>query len=343
MSGLKRLLACRDTLYGACALWIIFFHLRRRISMPWIPALTNAFALGNMGVDVFLFLSGLCLSLSAEKRDYGKNGWRGYWSRRFARVLLPYALVSIPLYLWQALFTRRGRLLRRAARFLWNASSASFWLSGTQTTWYVYAILVFYLLFPLIYRAAKLRSAAGRIAPLAAAFAVAALSARVPLLRHSLVCWARLPIFTLGVIAGTMTGRLDSPPRRAGLWLSAAALPALGWPISASEVFGAFSLPQILRLMLYIPMTFAALYLVSAFGRPVRVLEVIGRRSLEIYLIHIALLHVFKHAGITGAVGYWLYLILPAATLSIALIIGSIEDALLRRAKEPGHESLQHL
>ena len=47
--------------------------------------------------------------------------------------------------------------------------------------------------------------------------------------------------------------------------------------------------------------------------------------------------------AVAGAAGAAAGGALAAAALSIALIIGSIEDALLRRAKEPGHESLQHL
>lgn len=49
------------------------------------------------------------------------------------------------------MFDSYGSLIRRIAVFCGNISSATFCLKGTQTTWYLYAIVVFYLLFPMLY------------------------------------------------------------------------------------------------------------------------------------------------------------------------------------------------
>ena len=72
---MKNLLERRDEIYGVCALWIVLFHVFRRISMPYIPVVTNVIGLGNMGVDIFLFLSGVCLYLSSDRRTskHGKS------------------------------------------------------------------------------------------------------------------------------------------------------------------------------------------------------------------------------------------------------------------------------
>ncbi len=84
---MKKLLDNRNSIYGACALWIILFHTFRRVSMPYIPVITNIVGIGNMAVDVFFFFSGLCLSLSAQKHNYQNIGWKEYFKRRLLRIL----------------------------------------------------------------------------------------------------------------------------------------------------------------------------------------------------------------------------------------------------------------
>ena len=164
---MKLLLEKRNTIYGMCALWIVLFHIFRRIGMPYIPIVTNIVGIGNIGVDIFVFLSGLCLSLSAEKRkefqlhvsERTRDFFWGvqatalfnYYKRRFKRILVPYFLICIPYYLWYAMFEKHGSIMRRGVIFVANLTSAAFWIKGTQTTWYVYGILIFYLLFPLLY------------------------------------------------------------------------------------------------------------------------------------------------------------------------------------------------
>ena len=127
------------------------FHSFRRVSMPYIPIVTNVIGIGNLAVDIFFFFSGLCLSLSARYHHYAENGWREYLIRRFDRVLVSYLILVIPYQIWNTVFDSYGSLIRRIAVFCGNISSATFCLKGTQTTWYLYAIVVFYLLFPMLY------------------------------------------------------------------------------------------------------------------------------------------------------------------------------------------------
>ena len=68
---MQRLLEKRNAIYGICALWIVLFHLSRKIGMPfYIPVVTEVISIGNMAVDVFLFLSGLCLPVISVLLSY---------------------------------------------------------------------------------------------------------------------------------------------------------------------------------------------------------------------------------------------------------------------------------
>lgn len=332
--NIDRLLERRNAIYGACAIWIILFHVFRSISMPYIPVLTNIIGLGNMAVDVFVFFSGLCLTLAAQKHGYTGKGWKAYFSRRLVRVLLPYLIIAVPYYLWNCFAEHSGSFMRRMVVFGGNLSSASFWLKGTQTTWFAFAILVFYLLFPLLFTAVKKNPRLGP-ALLAGAALLAVASAYTPIVKNSLLVWARLPVFVTGILVGFWKKKLEQAKTTPGILLPAAVLllAALGWWISLSEL-GQTKLPQVCRLLLYLPMTLALLYLISLIPGKSKgngILHFIGTLSFEIYLIHITLLHPLRVYGLIGKLGYWLYPALPAAAILVSWLVSLIEKQLLRR------------
>ena len=321
---MSRLLEKRNTIYGLCAIWIVMFHTFRRIGMPYIPVVTNVIAVGNMAVDIFFFFSGLCLSLSAKKHNYQETGWKTFFVRRAVRVAIPYFIICVPYYLWNAICEKSGGIVHQAAVFFFNLSSVSFWLKGTQTTWYVYGILVFYLLFPLLY-SFMIKNGWKRRAELSVGLIVFAIvTSYLPILRNSLLVWIRLPIFTAGIIAGIEKERIKKP-RTGSIIVSVVLLLVLGALTSLSEMREDFNIPQVYRLLLYLPMTIALLVLMSTAGGKIQIFEWMGSLSLEIYLIHITLLHPIKYYGVMDAVGYGLYLILPAVSVFLAWIVGKIE------------------
>lgn len=327
---MNKLLEKRNTIYGVLAIWIIIFHTYRRISMPYIPVLTNVIGIGNMSVDVFIFFSGLCLSLSAKCHNYQKDGWGGYYRRRFARIIVPYAIICIPYYLWSAIFESTGGAPHKVLVFIANFSSASFWINGSQTTWYAYGIIIFYLLFPLLYSFLIKAKTINKVILIVGLIILAILIAYIPIINNSLVVWARLPIFTIGICAGVSSGKNETK----SVWATVCAIIVfllLGTVTSLSEISDSFTIPQIYRLLLYFPMTLSLLFILSLFNGKSNVLDWIGGLSLEVYLVHITLLHPLKYYGIIDLVGYWLYIILPVSALLISWIVGKIEKIIIKR------------
>ena len=325
---MTKLLEKRDAIYGFCTVWVILFHVFRRISMPYIPVVTNIVGIGNMAVDVFFFLSGLSLCLSAEKHSYLENGWKDYYQKRCLRILLPYAIICIPYYLWAAVEESSGRLVHRALKFFADLFSASFWLKGTQTTWFVYGIMLFYILFPLIYRIVRKKKPLWNAAVLVGTAAFAVLASYAPLLKNGVVVWARLPVF----YAGVMTGFLEED-RPMGKWMisvAAIVLLAVGAVTSASELSETFTVRPVFRLLLYFPMTLSLLIIFREVPYHGKLLGTIGSVSLEMYLIHVTLLHPIKRYGIMASTGYWLYLILPVISLILSLAVRQLEEGIRR-------------
>ena len=330
---MNRLLEKRNTIYGFCALWIVLFHIFRKISMPFIPVVTNIVCIGNFAVDIFFFLSGVCLYLSAANHNYSENGWGDYFKRRFIRVIIPYLIIGIPFYIWASMFESKGSFLHKAVVFAANISSASFWLRGMQTTWFVYGIVVFYLLFPVIYNFLNKHDLRKVILLVTIMIGFAIVSSYIPILKNSIVVWARLPIFTLGVIAGKYQ-RKEYEIATGKLACAVIILLSLGFIISMSELSEVYDMPQVYRLLLYIPMTIAFCLVVSAAGRRNRILDFIGVFSLEMYLIHITSLHPLNYYGIMDLVGYWLYLILPLGAILASWLVSRLETFILSRLSE---------
>ena len=134
----------RDTIYGLSILWIMLFHSTFLFSKPWMLPLARIKNIGNCGVDIFLFVSGICLFFSFSKGGSLKD----FYLRRLRRVYLPTLLVTIPWFGFLAPYKQPDFLT-----FLLNATGLSLFVSGNHIIWFVVAILCFYAIYPLLYRA----------------------------------------------------------------------------------------------------------------------------------------------------------------------------------------------
>lgn len=327
MSGL---LSKRNAIYGFCAIWIVLFHVYRKIGMPYIPVITNFVGIGNMAVDVFVFFSGLCLSLSAQKHEYLTNGWKDFFRRRFNRIIVPYLLICIPYYSWYALFEATGSIRHRAIQFIANLSSATFWIYGTQTTWYVYGIAFLCLLFPVLFCLVARSKTKLRVCLVLCFVIFAIISSYTPILKNSMILWARIPIFLVGIIAGCEKTRIHEPNKKQ-IIVSAIVFIALGFLTSVSEIRDDFTIPQVYRLLIYIPMTIALVTLFSRYVKSCKILDLYGEVSLEVYLIHITLLHPIMFYEGLKAISYAWYVLLPIAALLLSIAVAKLERVLVKQ------------
>jgi peptidoglycan/LPS O-acetylase OafA/YrhL len=97
---------------------------------------------GEIGVDIFLLLSGVGLYFAYSKI----TSLVTFYKRRFARIIIPYALTQIAYF--------------PVAIFLWNisvkeqierATLVSFWSRQELSSWYIASILAYYFIYPLIH------------------------------------------------------------------------------------------------------------------------------------------------------------------------------------------------
>lgn len=136
----------RDQLFGITILLIMIFHGRifpALVEDPilsaylptrsWVPA-------GSIGVDAFLFLSGMGLYHAMEQRP----SLPAFYGRRLKRILIPYLIIG-GLY-W---YFKDVTLSHDIPRFWEDFSLRSYFTTGLATYWYIALILPLYLLSPL--------------------------------------------------------------------------------------------------------------------------------------------------------------------------------------------------
>lgn len=110
---------------------IEMFHCFFRIAN--ISTINFIFENGYLGVDIFIFLSGMGIYYSLEK-----NTTKQYFKNRFMRIVPYFFLIA----LYRFSFNYRTALL--------NVLTLQFWIFGEYFIWYIPAILGFYLVAPII-------------------------------------------------------------------------------------------------------------------------------------------------------------------------------------------------
>lgn len=267
----------RSELMGFAMAWVLLFHaFYLEFETPWLRDLRD---LGFFGVDIFLFLSalGLSLSLSRRKQSYG-----AYLRRRLVRILPTYWLVT-GLY-GLALRLAGEASLRSVA---WTMSTLFYWLQKPNYfNWYIPGLLAFYLLEPaLVALLARCRHRELVTAGLCLLVFPLYHLTQLHGLAHIGDVVQRLPVFFLGTLVGLdiAQGRALTPKR---LWVWAVLpflvpvakrlAPPYYLPACLSFAFGCVALCLLLAGLADI--------LPDWLRRAPRLL---GECSLEIYLLNV--------------------------------------------------------
>lgn len=135
----------RNELFGVSILWIILFHMvtLTHIKLPYYFKDFYPFlAQGNIGVEIFLLLSGLGLYYS-----FSRNGnIVRFYKRRFKRIFFSYIIISGSFFLYTDILVKKS-----VVKFFSDLIFLSFYGEGNRTVWFVALIVPLYILFPLIY------------------------------------------------------------------------------------------------------------------------------------------------------------------------------------------------
>lgn len=144
----------RNALFGLSILLIMWFHSGTFRGFSHHPAIVAFLPTGrwihygSVGVDLFLFLSGMGLYFAMCKRPTLPR----FYLKRLKRILIPYVIIGGAYWVYRDIALRDN-----LPRFWEDFSLMSYYTKGMATFWYIAAILPLYLLAPLFLRLFRTR------------------------------------------------------------------------------------------------------------------------------------------------------------------------------------------
>ncbi len=288
----------RNEIYGFSALWIALYHAflcKCYWKYPLFPL-----RLGILGVEIFLFLSGISLYFSFTK----VKNIRQFYKKRILRIVIP-TLIILP-YAAYSIFRYRGNLYGFIVKTVQQLPSLGFWLGINGMFWFTGMIIAAYLIYPIVYQLIFLtRGTSGQmirtiIICLAETACILVVHRFFPdYYQVTRIALTRFPIFTVGCLAGRYVYEHRKIPA-AFLYVC-----LFSCMISSSILCTFFYNPgfDLKRIVLYaITGVSLAVMLPSVFSRTEKTkliiinkaFRILGEMSYEIYLVNVFIIHVYK-------------------------------------------------
>ena len=189
----------RSFLMGLAALWVmayhsgIGFHLKDGSGISHVLYILGyeAYVIksaGQIGVDIFLFVSAIGLYYSVCRDDDVPSFYR----RRFKRILPEYLIVFL---IWYLFFTKEG-----AVSLLKKITGIAFLSEGYLDNWYFVLLFFLYLIYPLHFSLKKKYGKKADLCAIVVSIVISfALSKTAPsFFEHTEIALRRLPVFFAG-------------------------------------------------------------------------------------------------------------------------------------------------
>ena len=308
----------RGELMGIAMIFIFLFH----VALPRSDMFFGLRRVGNIGVDMFLFLSGVGLWFSWMKHPSLKH----FFKRRYLRVYPTWFIISCLYYIPHF----HGGGVRAWVDLIGDITiNWDFWLHDELKFWYIPAMMMLYLFAPPYMQLIR-RHPVYRWLPVVMILWCILVQYVSPIhnaVGHIEIFWSRVPIFFIGINMGEAVRRKDKMDG-ASIWMI---LIVFAMTLSASifleqELHGHF--PIYVERMLYIPLTITTILLLNrVFRRTPKwfntIFKFVGALSLECYLIHIH----FVLDYMPKTWGYWTsFLVCLLITMPLAWVLSKIVD-----------------
>lgn len=295
----------RSHLMGFAMIAVMLFHVggSRHDTIPFCIS-----RCGNVGVDMFLFLSGIGLWFSWTKSIAQAPlaaSLRNFFRNRYVRIYPTWLLVAcifyIPIYM-------------RGGDDLWGTIlnitvNWDFWERDAWQFWFIPSIMMLYTVAP-FYMELIRRYEEWRLLPVAAMLLCVLIQYWQPLhttVGHIEIFFSRIPIFLIGINAGRAVKEGKTLPA-SSLWLIMLIFLMSAFVCINFENGLRGRFPLFLERMVYIPLSITMMLLLcrlfAVLPRQVNTIFVfLGGISLELYMVHI-------HYGLDFIrpyrLGYWL-------------------------------------
>ncbi|MDY2627655.1 MAG: acyltransferase [Lachnospiraceae bacterium] len=285
----------RNLLFGLAISWVILLHMTNfPVIDKWKGFRENSLMmsvyrlidLGGVGVDIFLFLSGIGLYYSFSRCP----NLQVFYEKRLKRVLIPYLIVGTIYWIIKDILYGEG-----VVRFFRDLFWVTYYSEGASTYWYINFILLMYLLFPLFYYLLenKYRNVNLILLLVFSLGMIFVMYTKTPELYLKIEkSVTRIPIFILGCYWGKIVKSGKPMNRRwiiysliipwmGGFFQYAGKHGGIPWKITSRLWYGMLAIAVCIMVSLF--------FMVIDLGKINWFLNMAGTLSLELYLFHIAL------------------------------------------------------
>lgn len=305
----------RTQIMGVATFMILLCHaVDRGVEMPTIMRWILGF--GNYGVDIFLFVSGLGLYYSLLTYKGNIISW---YKRRYRRILIPYAIISIPYWLYYCYITDLGFL-----DFLYYLSTLGFWCEH-KGAWFVAFLFPLYLITPILYKNIK-TGRKGVIYVIILIILVGLLTLlpnnECPILSNIVFAFKRFPCYILGLFVGNLINTNQNITVFKVVIICVVVYPIYKL-LSAVNIDAAWLLfiPIILLITLFIHIVKGGIF--------DRIFSILGVISLESYLTNIYLGDILSSYQFPSMM--IMYLIVVIVGILISLLVSELSKLYFRK------------
>lgn len=332
----------RDELFGFAILSIMILHYFQDVGElggpAWLRATAGWYgvAVGGLGVDVFLFLSGMGLYYSMV-RDSNVGH---FYAKRFIRIVPTYLVVGSIFWGIRVLIKGQG-----FSEWWRDLLFVTFFTKGRVTLWFIMFILAMYLLYPLIHwYLNSTESDVKRTVRFVVLLAVVITASLLMFRRwHQSpntkdIVYGRIPVFLLGCYLGKYIREGKSLNRPLALTIGIVLY-------VAGFVLRYFDTTYLVRRYLDILPTLGLIILLSMLvevqtnvDNPGRIfLRMNGAYSLELYLTHVCCRNLAK-AWHFPTNKLWVYLIVIAISILLSIPLRKMGSDLGKLVKLGGKQ-----
>lgn len=307
----------RGEIMGFAAIMILVCHIvGNKVFLPGY--LDTFFTLGNYGVDIFMFLSGIGMYYSICNNKTSVYSW---YKKRLMRMLIPYLLISVPyslLMLHIGDFTIQDIFL--------NITALEFWVHH-RGAWFVSAIIPLYIVVPLLPRLSSSKNNRLIIAVLISAIIIVLSKLDISqnaLIRNIQFVIGRTPMFFFGYYIAEDIKNKEQLSLKQVIQIIIVSLILYG----VLNIYTALTIPMLVLLGY-------AIEWICKSNTINRILKFMGKISLESYLTNIYLGVIFSYInfGYYGYGNYLKYTFVLIAGIPLAYYINKLNNKITNTKK----------
>lgn len=290
----------RNELYGISILWIILFHglqFKKFDIFRELSGFKEIIKHGNIGVEIFLFMSGVCLYYSMKKE---RNIFK-FYKKRFKKILIPFLLIDGLYWFCNCIILRHDIFT-----FIKNITFYSFWTEGMERVWFIALIVPLYIFYPLLFKYVlnnnKINSLTYIMLMCGLVYVICGvLKYFAPQYFNMIeIALTRIPVFLLGSYCGILVYEGKEISSRTKLITFFAVI--IGIMYFNYHFIGFIKSFRIPYLFIGISLTIWICIFLEAISNSKlnRLLSAWGGLSLELYLVHIILIEMFILSPLYG-------------------------------------------